>query len=106
MVVFSLTYSMIATMIRMPSVHLRYWVLARLLSKTLGVIMLFASLLCHLAFPIYVAHFDSCVEQVLKAASQLLCLFTKATCGVGDFVTKTHVYLRTLSSILEVMHMD
>ena len=39
----SLTYSMIATMIKMPSVHLRYWVLAGLLAKTLGAIMLFAS---------------------------------------------------------------
>ena len=41
-------------MIRMPSVLLMYWVLAGLLAKTLGVIMLFASLLCHLAFPIFV----------------------------------------------------
>ena len=40
----SMTYSMIATMIRMPSVHLRYWVLASSLAKTLGAVMVFASL--------------------------------------------------------------
>ena len=37
----SLTYSMIATMIKMLSVHLKYWVLASLLAETLGAIVLF-----------------------------------------------------------------
>ena len=37
----SLTYLMIATRIKMGSVHLRNWVLASLLAETLGTIMLF-----------------------------------------------------------------
>ena len=66
------THSMFATMMKMPSVHLRYWVLASLPAKALGVILLFAGLLFHLAFPIFVAHCDSLLEQVLKVASWLL----------------------------------
>ena len=37
----SWTYPMFATMIKMLSVHLRYWVLASLLADTLGTIVSF-----------------------------------------------------------------
>ena len=39
----SLKYSMIAIMVKMPCVHLRYWVLASLLAETLGAVMPFVS---------------------------------------------------------------
>ena len=75
------------TMIQAPLIHFRYRVLASSLARTLGAILSCTSLFCHLALPIFVAHCDPCVKPVLKTASQLLCSFTRATCGIGDFVT-------------------
>ena len=60
---------------------------------------------CHLALPIFVALCDSCVEPLLKTASQLICLSIKATCGGGDMITP-YVFEKLVVSTLRITPLD
>ena len=79
--------------------------LASSLAKILDAILSCTSSFCHLALPIFVALSDSCVEPLLKTASQLVCLSIKATCGGGDMITP-YVFEKLVVSTLRITPLD
>ena len=92
------------TMMLVPLILFRYWMLAGSLAKILGAILSCTSSLCHLALPIYVALCDSCVEPLLKTASQLVCLSMKATCGGDMFIP--YLFEKFVASTLRITPLD
>ncbi|WP_213413213.1 hypothetical protein, partial [Bacillus subtilis] len=77
---------LLATIIKMPSVHLRYWDLASLLAETIGTIMLFGSTLA--TWPsLFMLHTLTCVWS----------RFSRQPHGGYAYSLRQHVVLVTLS---------
>ena len=77
------------TMILVPLILFRYWMLASSLAKILGAILSCTSSFCHLALSIFVALCDSCVEPQ----------FSRQPHSCYAYSQKHHVVMVTLSLI-------